>query len=159
MTDTPGPSATDIDALLPPLPAGVNIRAATPGDVLALVGLLRGDELAAAGESSVSETEVAAAFKSPRARERLTGRVLERDGQLIGLWRVSRHFDDKYGFSIAIDLATDAWDEMCDRIEGLGEDLDQIDELMMIGTEDDNSPAITLAVAPRVHRHRSHQVM
>ena len=103
MTDTPGPSATDIDALLPPLPAGVSIRAATPGDVLALVGLLRGDELAAAGESSVSETEVAAAFKSPRARERLTGRVLERDGQLIGLWRVSRHFDDKYGFSIAID--------------------------------------------------------
>ncbi|MBL0040394.1 MAG: YecA family protein [Xanthomonadales bacterium] len=62
----------------------------------------------------------------------------ERTDEFLGLaWAM--------GFSIAIDLATDAWDEMCDRIEGLGEDLDQIDELMMIGTEDDNSPAITLA--------------
>jgi yecA family protein len=49
------------------------------------------------------------------------------------------------GFSIAMDLAPDAWDEMCDRIEGLGDDLDQIDELMMIGSEPENSPAITLA--------------
>ncbi len=49
------------------------------------------------------------------------------------------------GFSVAIDLAAEAWDEMCDRIEGLSEDLDQVDELMMIGTEEENSPAITLA--------------
>lgn len=49
------------------------------------------------------------------------------------------------GFSIAMDLAPESWDEMCDRIDGLGDDLDQIDELMMIGSEPENSPAITLA--------------
>ena len=62
----------------------------------------------------------------------------ERTDEFLGLaWAM--------GFSIAIDLAAEAWDEMCDRIEGLAEDLDQIDELMMIGTEEENSPAITLA--------------
>ena len=61
----------------------------------------------------------------------------ERTDEFLGLaWSM--------GFSVALDLAPETWDEMCDRIEGLGEDLDQIDELMMIGTEADNSPAITL---------------
>jgi yecA family protein len=61
----------------------------------------------------------------------------ERTDEFLGLaWSM--------GFSIAIDLAPEAWDEMCDRIEGLGEDLDQVDELMMIGSEPENSPAITL---------------
>jgi uncharacterized protein len=62
----------------------------------------------------------------------------ERTDEFLGLaWGM--------GFSIALDLAPEAWDEMCDRIEGLAEDLDQIDELMMIGTEEENSPPITLA--------------
>jgi len=62
----------------------------------------------------------------------------ERTDEFLGLaWSM--------GFSIAIDLAPEAWDEMCDRIDGLGEDLDQVDELMMIGTEEENSPPITLA--------------
>jgi len=61
----------------------------------------------------------------------------ERTDEFLGLaWSM--------GFSVALDLATETWDEMCDRIEGLGEDLDQIDELMMIGNEGENSPAITL---------------
>lgn len=63
---------------------------------------------------------------------------MERTDEFLGLaWSM--------GFSIAIDLAPEAWDEMCDRIDGLGDDLDQVDELMMIGTEEENSPPITLA--------------
>ena len=62
----------------------------------------------------------------------------ERTDEFLGLaWSM--------GFSIAMDLAPESWDEMCDRIDGLGDDLDQIDELMMIGSEPENSPAITLA--------------
>ncbi|MCC6560839.1 MAG: UPF0149 family protein [Xanthomonadales bacterium] len=61
----------------------------------------------------------------------------ERTDEFLGLaWSM--------GFSVSLDLAPETWDEMCDRIEGLGEDLDQIDELMMIGNEGENSPAITL---------------
>lgn len=48
------------------------------------------------------------------------------------------------GFHHGLDLQADAWDRMCEAIDGLNEDIDQIGELMMIGDSEENSPAITL---------------
>ena len=97
--------------MLPParaLPDGVTVRPAARADVPALLALLRADELAASGESSITESEVTAWFESRRARERLTIQVLEQDGVLIGVWRVIRAFNDKYGFGVVVDRTLQA---------------------------------------------------
>ncbi len=91
-----------------PLPEGIAVRTAGADDVPALLELLRADELAAMGETSLSVGEVDEWFDTPRALERNTALVLERDGVLIGVWRVFRNFDDKYWAQVAIDRSLPA---------------------------------------------------
>lgn len=91
-----------------PLPAGVVVHRAGADDVPALLALLRADEVAAMGETSLSAGEVEEWFDTPRARERNTALVLERDGVLVGVWRVFRNFDDKYWAQVAIDRSLPA---------------------------------------------------
>lgn len=97
-----------------PLPEGITVRTAGADDVPALLELLRADELAAMGETSLSASEIAEWFDTPRARDRNTALVLERDGVLVGVWRVFRNFDDKYWVQVAIDrsLPTELVDEL-----------------------------------------------
>ncbi|MBK8446234.1 MAG: GNAT family N-acetyltransferase [Micropruina sp.] len=141
MTEISAPAIQTPDVPQPTsLPRGVTVRPAAPGDVAALVSLLRGDELAASGESSMTETEVAATFESSRARERLIGRVLERDGALIGLWRVGRNFDAKYSFAIAIDRRLPA---------------PLVDELWQQGLQWSEAVALSVAAARGIDRPRA----
>jgi yecA family protein len=48
------------------------------------------------------------------------------------------------GFYRALDLRPDIWDQLSEELEGLDDDLDQLSELMMIGENEESSPAITL---------------
>lgn len=98
----------------PPLPDGFGVRPAARADVATLVALLRAEEVAASGESSVTESEVTAWFDTRRARERISMLAVEHEGSLIGLWRVTRVFDDKYSFAVVVDrsLPSDVVDEL-----------------------------------------------
>ncbi|MFT4295719.1 MAG: GNAT family N-acetyltransferase [Micropruina sp.] len=97
-----------------PLPEGVAARPAASDDVPAILELLRAEELAGTGETSLSAGEIAEWFDTPRARERNTALVLERDGVPIGVWRVFRNFDDRYWAQLAIDrsLPSELVDEL-----------------------------------------------
>lgn len=104
--DVNPPSAADpIQASVPDpaVPSGAASRPATDGDVPAITELLRAEEIAGTGETSLSETAVGEWFDTPRARERNVVRVLERAGVLIGVWRVFRNFEDKYWAQVAVD--------------------------------------------------------
>ncbi len=104
--DVNPPSAADpIQAAVPgaAVPSDAASRPATNGDVPAITELLRAEEIAGTGETSLSETEVGEWFDTPRARERNVVRVLERAGVLIGVWRVFRNFEDKYWAQVAVD--------------------------------------------------------
>ncbi|MFT3969715.1 MAG: GNAT family N-acetyltransferase [Micropruina sp.] len=90
------------------LPESVVFHRAGADDVPALLALLRAEEVAAMGETSLSAAEVEEWFDTPRARERNTALVLERDGVLVGVWRVFRNFDDKYWVPVAIDRSLSA---------------------------------------------------
>lgn len=90
------------------LPEGIAVRTAGADDVPALLELLRADELAAMGETSLSGGEISEWFDTPRARERNTALLLERDGVLVGVWRVFRNFDDKYWTQVAVDRSLPA---------------------------------------------------
>lgn len=86
-----------------PLPAGVTAREATRADVPALLALLRAEDLAGTGETSMVASEVEHWFDSARSRERGFTRVFERDGVGVGVARVYRHLDDKYWVQVAVD--------------------------------------------------------
>ena len=98
----------------PALPEGVALRVSAEDDVAAITELLRAEELAGIGETSVNATEVGEWFDTPRARERNVVRALERDGVLIGVWRVFRNFEDKYWAQVAVDrrLPAEVVDEL-----------------------------------------------
>ncbi|MFT3862211.1 GNAT family N-acetyltransferase [Micropruina sp.] len=86
-----------------PLPEGMVVREAAKADVPALFALLQAEDLAATGESSLVVATVQHWFDSERARRRGVTRVLEREGEFVGLWRVYRNFDDKYWVQVAVD--------------------------------------------------------
>lgn len=108
------------------------MRPAVAADSPALLTLLRAEELAAAGESSITEREVTAWFDRRRARERLSMLAVEHDGALIGLWRVTRVFDDKYSFAVVVDRSQPS---------------DLVDELWRAGLRWAESAAQTIAAA------------
>jgi len=89
------------------LPEGFTVRPAAAEDAPALVALLRADEIAATGETSVSITEVTEWFEGVRARERGVTRVVQRDADVVGVWRVYRNFDDKYWVQTIVDRTLD----------------------------------------------------
>ena len=89
----------------PVLPEGIGIRAAGADDVPAMFALLSAEQLASAGESSLSQDEVADWFETPRGRERNDVRILERDGTPVAVWQLFRNFDDKYWAQVAVDRA------------------------------------------------------
>lgn len=108
-------TSAPVPPVLPgPLPEGVDVRTGRAEDVPAITELLRAEELAGTGETSLTETEVGEWFDTPRARKRNTVCVLERDGVLIGAWQVFRNFEDKYWAQVAVDrrLADDLVDEL-----------------------------------------------
>ncbi len=86
-----------------PLPDGVTLREATRSDVPALFRLLQAEEVASAGETSLVVSEVEHWFDSERSLERGMTRALQRDGALVGVWRLYRNLDNKYWVQIAID--------------------------------------------------------
>ena len=87
----------------PVVPDGIGVRPATPDDVPAIVELLRAEEVAGTGETSINSTEVTEWFDTPRAQDRNRALVLHRDGQLAGVWRVFRNFENKYWAQVAAD--------------------------------------------------------
>ena len=85
------------------LPQGVVSRPPVRTDVPALLALLRAEEVAGTRETSLTTGQIEHWFDSARSRERGVGRVLERDGVLIGVWRAYRNFDDAYPVLVAVD--------------------------------------------------------
>ena len=92
------------------LPEGFTVRPAAAEDAPTLVALLRADEIAATGETSVSITDVTEWFEGVRARERGVTRVVQRDADVVGVWRVYRNFDDKYWVQTIVDRTLDPHD-------------------------------------------------
>ncbi len=128
----------------PILPDGVSARPAVPDDVPALLVLLRADEVAGAGETSLSIDEVAEWFATPRGRERNVVRVVEQDGGPIAVWRVFRNFDDKYWAQVAVDRMLP--DELVDALWRAGLDWAERLSLAVAGGLGVSAPRLDLWV-------------
>lgn len=105
MTETPSTDGVPASVPDPVLQKGIGVRAAGADDVPAMFALLSAEQLASAGESSLSLDEVADWFETPRGRERNDVRILERDGVAVAVWQLFRNFDDKYWVQVAVDRA------------------------------------------------------
>ena len=105
MTETSGTDDVRASVLDPVLPEGIGVRPAGADDVPAMFALLSAEQLASAGESSLSLDEVADWFETPRGRARNDVRIVERDGAPVAVWQLFRNFDDKYWAQVAVDRA------------------------------------------------------